>query len=270
MDLPVLVRQVDRGCRIADGGNDSGWRLGGWRLRRVRHGESVAGDSTTSSRPRRTVTRAAAPRRTFERPRAGPRTQRLVVERVPQALGRDALDDAHRAEGARRDRPGDRRSPGPPRCRRAPAPGSGGRASVRRGARSGDRRAPAAQGARCSRACDRGGRRMPPTIVIEVAPRARQAQTASSVSDSSLSAGERSSGIPAASTAAVPSAPSESPSPTTRSGRRPTASAEAAPPSAATIRPTSDRQPGQVASIAERSGASPSATIRACMQPGVG
>ena len=77
---------------------------------------------------------------------------------------------------------------------------------------------------------------------------------ASSVSDSSLSCGDRSSGTPAASSAASASSPIESPSPTHRSIATPRAAAWRAPPSAAMTISTPSSQPGQARSRSERGG----------------
>ena len=107
-----------------------------------------------------------------------------------------------------------------------------------------------------------------PRIVTRVAPRASAAITASSRSDSSLAAAASSTGIPAALTSASPAPPSESPSPTTRSGRSPATPAFAAPPSAAITSPAPASHPGHAASSAARDGTSPSPTRIACRPPG--
>ena len=79
------------------------------------------------------------------------------------------------------------------------------------------------------------------------------ARTASSVSDSSLSGGDRSTGTPGRLERGDPGLePSESPSPTQRSIATPSGPASRAPPSAATTRPIAASQPGHAASSSSR------------------
>ena len=103
-----------------------------------------------------------------------------------------------------------------------------------------------------------------PRIVTWVAPRWRAARSASSASDSSLTAGDRSIATPRAATSAKRTSGRESASPTSSSGARPSVAALSQPPSAATTSSTSRSQPGQPASSAARLARSPSATISAC------
>ena len=179
--------------------------------------QSVAGDSTTSSRPRRTVTAASGAERTFDSPRAAPDGERLVDERIGEAARRHALDaraerqQRHEIAGPARQRALDG---GAIRTGRAdqhdprPRVEDGGLATGQLGHRE---EADVGEGVVVPRRPARrgSGRRR--------APRRRAARIASSVSDSSLSGGDRSSGTPAASSAASASSPIESPSPTHRS-----------------------------------------------------
>ena len=167
---------------------------------------------------------AAASTRTFDRPRAGP------AGSVSSASGQCSPASSRRrprAERQERDEVAD--------CRPHEITRRGARISRHPRPRVEQLDRPVGQlGARCQEPDVREqvvGPRPPnaPTIVSASAPRAIAARTASSVSDSSLSSGARSTGIAGSAQPLEPAGPSESKSPTTRSGRRPSALGGAAP-----------------------------------------
>ena len=175
-----------------------------------------------------------------------PEEQGLVVERIDETIRRDSRDVA--AEWQQRD--GRAGFAGRGRSWHGAPAGSGARISesrARPSSRTADRpaRSARASSATFARAWSTRSPPSAPTITRPCAPRARAASTASSRSVWSLSAGDRSIGTPAAASAAMPSSPSESPSPTHRSRVTPSASAWRAPPSAAMTRSTPSSQPGQ-------------------------
>ena len=171
--------------------------------------DSVAG-GLDDEQPARAgpTTAASAALRTFDRPRAGPARERLVAERVargPSVVTPDGViaERQQRDESADRARAADARTGAAVRVRGADAARSARRPSSRITPAAVERRR--GRAARRWRARGRGA--APPSAPRIDDPRRRRgataARTASSVSDSSLAAGDAlGSGRPAASSAA--------------------------------------------------------------------
>ena len=166
--------------------------------------QSVAGDSTTSSRPAPDGDRRVGGRSGRSTARGPARRQRLVGERVGAGRASSRRRRRRRAAAARRGRrPGPAERAGRPR---RPGPGRG-RARSATGRRGSPPRRPAElrhapAGRRWPAHGRSGGRPGRRRSTTPVAPEPSAARTASSVSDSSLSGGDRSIGTPAASSAA--------------------------------------------------------------------
>ena len=202
MDGPGLIGEGDLGSEVADGRQAHGSE----RSRRL-HDEQQAAPHGDRGVGRRADIREAAGR---------PGHERLVDERVGQAACRDALDPG--AQRQQRDEvagpPGSGRSTGPPSgpgARRARS------ANARRGSSPGGRPARASPAGRCWRARGRseaaqGADDDQPGPRRGAAPRGRELGVRFV-----LVGRDRSSGTPAASSAASASSPIESPSPTHRS-----------------------------------------------------